>query len=112
MTTTNGKLIDHLPTRIARNANGGSALIPGNPGNSGGKKGRSGRRPDWLKREMARGRELAVTQIIQQLEAGELDTDQMLRLVKEWAPPEDSQSGVTVTVHANGSVTISSPSAA
>ena len=59
------------------------------------------------KQEMARGRELAVKQIIQRLEAGDLDVDQMLRLVKEWAPPEDATSGVTVTVHANGSVTIS-----
>lgn len=93
--------------RLAR-----TGLIPGNRGNSGGKKGRSGRRPDWLKQQMARGREMAVKQIIQRLEAGELDPDQMLRLVKEWAQPEDTTSGVTVTVHANGSVTISSPSAA
>ena len=112
MTTTNGKPLDQLPGRLAQSRNGGSALIPGNPGNSGGKKGRSGRPPDWLRQQMAKGRERAVKQILALLDLNGLDVDQMLRLVKEWAPPEDAGSGVKVTVHADGSVTISSPSAA
>jgi hypothetical protein len=54
---------------------------------------------------------MAVKQIIQRLEAGDLDVDQMLRLVKEWAPPEDQQAGVKLTVHPSGKVTITSPGA-
>jgi hypothetical protein len=61
---------------------------------------------------MAKGREKAVKQILALLESNGLDIDQMLKLVKEWAPAEEGQSGVTVTVHADGSVTMSSSSAA
>lgn len=80
---------EQAPSRLARSPSGGAALVPGNPGNSGGKKGRSGRKPDWLKQQMAQGREKAVEQILALLETNSLDIDQLLRLVKEWAPTPD-----------------------
>ena len=55
----------------------------------GPQKGQGGRPPDWLKAEMARGRALAVQQINEKLEARKLGSDQLIRVVEKWAPPEE-----------------------
>jgi hypothetical protein len=87
-----GHLREKNPQKNPRRALG-KRLEPGNPGNSGGKKGRSGRPPDWLKQEMARGRESCVRNLVRKASKGKLDADQELRLVKEWTPAEEQLLG-------------------
>lgn len=74
------------------------------PRRGAGKKGRSGRRPDWLKALMAEGRGEAVECVVRDIRANKLDTDQLLKVIKEWAPSEGSQLGAWTVVMREGEV--------
>jgi len=60
----------------------------------------AGRPPDWLRAEMARGRTICVKKLVTMAdkEIPDLDPDQMLKLVKDWAPPDEQQGGAVLTV--------------
>lgn len=72
----------------------------------GPKKGapNAGRPPDWLKATQRLQREQALELIGKRLDEDSLDANQLLRIVKEYAPPDELQSGVEVTVEPDGSV--------
>jgi hypothetical protein len=89
----------------------GKPFTPGDPRIQRGKgpaKGapNAGRPPDWLKKVMAKGRTKAVVQLRQRMTKQELDNDQLLKLVKEWAPEADRVTGAKVTVSPDGTVVL------
>ena len=58
----------------------------------------AGRPPNWLKAEMALHRETAVEKIGKRLREDELDNDQLLKLVKEWAPATEERAAVEILI--------------